>query len=58
VNTERQPTPQPKKIPMTFIINGHRFTSYEEATAYATANGWRITNTLTIKKHTYLLEIQ
>jgi hypothetical protein len=40
-----------------YIANGKYFTSYEDVENYAKANGYRITNTETIRKNVYLISL-
>lgn len=40
-----------------YIINGKSFADFEAAEAYAKENGWRITNTETLRKGVCLLTV-
>lgn len=40
-----------------FICNGQSFKSYDDAIAYCEKNNFRVTNTQTIKKNTFLISI-
>ena len=42
----------------TYIVNGRRFDQFEDVLEYVYELGMRITNTKTIKKGTYLIELQ
>jgi hypothetical protein len=41
----------------TYIINGRQYTSYEDAIAYCKKQGFRVTNTSTLKVGIYLLTV-
>lgn len=40
-----------------YIVNGQTFKSYEEVVTYCEKNNFRVTNTETIRKNTYLISI-
>jgi hypothetical protein len=42
----------------TFICNGRHFKTYEEAEAYATGIGYRISNTERLRKNVVLITLQ
>ena len=46
-----------KKTTSKYIANGHTFYSYEDVEKYAEKNGYRITNTVTIKKGFTLISL-
>ena len=40
-----------------YIANGNIFHSYEDVIDYCKENGYRVTNTETVKKNTYVISI-
>lgn len=40
-----------------YIVNGKRFSSYEEVEDYCEKRNFRITNTTTISKGTFLIDV-
>lgn len=41
----------------TYLVNGRKFASYDEVIAYCQQNNFRVTNTQTIGKNTYVISI-
>lgn len=41
----------------TYICNGKRFSSYDEVIKYCKENSFRVTNTTTLNRNTYLIDI-
>lgn len=40
-----------------YICNGKRFSSYDEVIQYCKENSFRVSNTTTLKRNTYLIDI-
>lgn len=40
-----------------YIVNGEIFNSYKDVVDYCSKNGYRVTNTETVRKNTYVISI-
>jgi hypothetical protein len=45
------------KTKETYIANGKRFNSYDEVIDYCKEHNYRVTNTTTIRKNTFLIDL-
>lgn len=41
----------------TYILNGRKFSTYDDAVKYASEINCRITKTVTVRKNVYILEV-